>query len=75
MNAYSKLLVFIFSLPLLSITWQGQGLASDTSISAEDIIKMDDARDVFQASCAACHGFDGIPIMPGIPNFSKGERL
>ncbi len=36
---------------------------------------MDDARDLYQASCAACHGFDGTPIMPGIPNFSRGERL
>jgi len=75
MNAYNKILVSIFSFLLVSIIWQGQSLASDTSISVEDIIKMDDARDVYQASCAACHGFDGIPIMPGIPNFSKGERL
>ena len=75
MNAYRKILVSIFSFPLLLIIWQGQALAVNTGISAEDISRMDDARDVYQANCAACHGFDGIPIIPGIPNFSKGERL
>jgi mono/diheme cytochrome c family protein len=75
MNAYSKRLVSIFSFSLVSIILQGQALAANTGISAEDIARIDDARDLYQSSCAACHGFDGIPIMPGIPNFSNGERL
>jgi cytochrome c553 len=75
MNAYSKRLVSIFSFSLVSIILQGQTLAANTGISAEDIARIDDARDLYQSNCAACHGFDGIPIMPGVPNFSNGERL
>lgn len=29
----------------------------------------------FEDYCAACHGYDGIPVLPGTPNFSIGERL
>ena len=75
MNAFSKILVSIFSFSLIWIILQGQTLAANTGISAKDIARIDDARDLYQSSCAACHGFDGIPIMPGVPNFSNGDRL
>jgi len=25
--------------------------------------------------CANCHGFDGVPNLPGTPDFSRGEGL
>lgn len=30
---------------------------------------------VYEDNCLACHGADGSPILPGTPDFSKGERL
>lgn len=30
---------------------------------------------VYEGYCAACHGFDGIPIMPDTPNFAKAEKM
>lgn len=29
----------------------------------------------FEDLCASCHGYDGIPVFPGTPNFAVGERL
>lgn len=29
----------------------------------------------FEEYCASCHGYDGVPIVPGTPNFANGERL
>ena len=26
-------------------------------------------------SCPSCHGLDGRPIIPGVPNFSRGDRM
>lgn len=30
---------------------------------------------IYDSYCAACHGFDGVPILSDTPNFAKGERL
>lgn len=30
---------------------------------------------VGSGNCFVCHGATGKPIIPGVPNFSKGERL
>lgn len=30
---------------------------------------------VFEEHCAACHGTDGVAVVPQTPNFVKGERL
>jgi len=75
MRADHDLLASILSFLFVTLACQGQVLAANTGITAEDIARMDDARDIYQANCAACHGFDGIPMMPGIPNFSAGERM
>ena len=32
-------------------------------------------RQFYEENCASCHGFDGVPILPASPNFSKGERM
>ena len=26
-------------------------------------------------SCPSCHGMDGRPIVPGVPDFSRGEKM
>ncbi len=50
-------------------------MAANTGISVEDIAAVDDARDIYLSNCASCHGFDGSPILAGVPNFTKWERL
>ncbi len=30
---------------------------------------------LYRAHCAGCHGPKGRPAMPGVPDFSRGERL
>ncbi len=32
-------------------------------------------QEVFDEYCAACHGYDGIRVIPEAPNFSDGESL
>ncbi len=32
-------------------------------------------QEIFEEYCAACHGYDGIRIIPEAPNFSDGESL
>ncbi len=44
-------------------------------VSSQEMAALDEARDVFHSNCAMCHGYDGVPILPGAPNFSMGERL
>ncbi len=75
MDRRCKTLVFICLLSLSPMIWQQQTLAANAGISADDIAKIDDARDIYQSNCAACHGFDGVPIMGGVPNFGKNERM
>jgi len=30
---------------------------------------------LYDRYCASCHGFDGFPILPGTPDFTRGESL
>jgi mono/diheme cytochrome c family protein len=32
-------------------------------------------QEIFEEYCAACHGYDGIRIIPQAPNFADGESL
>jgi len=32
-------------------------------------------KGTFALYCANCHGFDGVPNLPGTPDFSRGEGL
>ncbi len=75
MNADFDILTPLLAFLLVTLACQGQALAANAGVSVDDIARLDDARDIYQSSCAACHGFDGVPIMPGIPNFSNGERM
>ncbi len=31
--------------------------------------------DLYESYCGACHGYDGTPLLPNVPNFANGERL
>ncbi len=75
MNMNNKALLSISLLALILMTWQDHVLAANAGVSEQDIARIDDARDLYQSNCAACHGFDGSPIMAGVPNFAKYERL
>lgn len=48
--------------------WGGQGSVFDQQ-------QQDAGRGLFEENCAACHGYDGVPMLPGTPNFFAGERL
>lgn len=30
---------------------------------------------VYETHCASCHGTDGVPLVPGTPDFAMGEGL
>ena len=30
---------------------------------------------IYEAHCARCHGPDGRPVLPDVPNFYQGEKL
>ena len=42
---------------------------------AQDVDSTTQGRDIYEEFCGACHGYDGVPLLPGAPSFSKGERL
>ena len=44
-------------------------------IGAQDADATTLGRDTYEEFCGACHGYDGVPLLPGAPAFSKGERL
>lgn len=41
-------------------------------VHAADVIK---GAQVYARHCAACHGPNGISVMPGAPHLARGERL
>ena len=43
-----------------------------TPARAADVIK---GGQVYTRHCAACHGPNGISVMPGAPHLARGERL
>ena len=45
------------------------------AISAQDADAAILGRDMYEEFCGACHGYDGVPLLPGAPAFSTGERL
>lgn len=49
--------------------------AGENGISSTDFDALNGARDIYQENCAACHGYDGVPMVAGAANFSVGERL
>ncbi len=48
------------------------GLAAGATVQAADIVQ---GQRVYERHCASCHGADGRPLVPGSPDFSKGETL
>ncbi|MFQ5757035.1 MAG: c-type cytochrome [Acidiferrobacterales bacterium] len=58
----------VVTLFFLGVVASGHTLAGEPQPS-------DSGKEIYEEYCAACHGYDGVPILPGSPNFSKGERL
>lgn len=55
---------------LAGLALVASGLASNAG--AADIIR---GREVYVSQCAVCHGATGVAVLPGAPNFARGERL
>jgi mono/diheme cytochrome c family protein len=55
----------------------GETTAVDTDAESEppEAIEGEALALLYEENCAFCHGYDGIPILPGAPNFAEGERL
>jgi mono/diheme cytochrome c family protein len=49
-------------------------LALASPVQADDSFQVV-GQEVYDAYCGACHGFDGVPLLPNTPNFAIGERL
>lgn len=50
----------------------GIGHASEKKDEGTSILR---GKEIYHERCAACHGVDGVSILPGAPEFAKGERL
>jgi cytochrome c6 len=59
----SRVLVFALSTVLMGFT----GL-----VQAADSLK---GAKIYNERCADCHGSGGKPTMPGVPDFSRNQRL
>lgn len=38
-------------------------------------IYADSGQELYEMNCSACHGVDGVAVLPGAPSFSKGETM
>ncbi|MDP6397702.1 MAG: cytochrome c [Arenicellales bacterium] len=72
---FSRLGTGLMAFVVVSACWALSVQAGDGGISQKDMEALAGARDIYHASCAMCHGYDGVPIVSGVPNFAKGERL
>jgi len=36
---------------------------------------LDDGKKLYRVHCASCHGVDGKPVTPNIPDFRRGEGI
>ncbi len=50
-------------------------LALATSPAVVFAANTHNGNSLFQEKCAVCHGKDGHAVLPGAPNFAKGERM
>ena len=57
----------VVSLGVLGLATFGTDRATATDVFG--------GRTVYEAHCANCHGLDGTPVLPGTPNFTRGEGL
>lgn len=44
-------------------------------VTGQTLQQWDQVRKLYHENCVMCHGEDGVPLVPGTPDFSKGERL
>jgi len=61
------------ALAVIAAAWSG-ATWPDLARGA-DTLDLAAGQEIFEEFCAACHGFDGIRIIPEAPNFSDGESL
>jgi mono/diheme cytochrome c family protein len=52
-----------------------QARAEQQGISFGTLDRLLAAKMLYQDNCAACHGYDGVPLLPDAANFAEGERL
>ncbi len=74
-GSFTPLMGGLIVLVFIYVSGIGMAYAKDGAISKGDIEALNEARDIYHANCAMCHGYDGVPILPGAPNFASGERL
>lgn len=67
-NRKNEISVGVMAGVMLCVLFAGHGFAEDAQTP-------ENARNAYEEYCAACHGYDGIPNLPGVPNFSVGESL
>ncbi len=61
------------ALAVSAAAWSG--VAWQDSARGAEPPDLASGQEVFDEYCAACHGYDGIRIIPEAPNFSDGESL
>lgn len=79
MNAITRKTMMAFFLMLVAVMIAAPELSAagkaGKGISTKNLAELERIRDVFLDNCSACHGEDGVPMMPGAANFAKGERM
>ncbi|HCY62916.1 MAG TPA: cytochrome c, class I [Oxalobacteraceae bacterium] len=54
----------------LAVAWLAAGFAGD--VYAADNLR---GRQLYAANCSICHGEGGRSVIPGAPNFGRGEAV
>ncbi|MDH3672425.1 MAG: c-type cytochrome [Gammaproteobacteria bacterium] len=61
-----KIFVFVLTVAFVTVLTFPIGYAAGDKAAG---------KTVYDTICAACHGVDGNAVIPGVPIFTKGERL
>ena len=68
-------ILFVILITLVALACGSKACADMGEISADEMLAFEAVQEAYLENCSMCHGSDGIPMLPGAPNFSNGERL
>lgn len=66
------LAITLVSAAMITLT---QAAGARQGVTGQTLQQWDQVRKLYHENCVMCHGEDGVPLVPGTPDFSKGEHL
>ena len=75
MRAFNPVFHVCRSLRGVGFAFAGMLLSAFGVVSVSSAASPSHGAEIFQRHCVSCHGESGEGVMPGVPNFKRGEGL